>query len=65
MVEEPAESGCCGLGGEMVAMNRAQQKSAQALVAAKHQHVPRVREFARQVLDLLEMTVKPLLQLRQ
>jgi hypothetical protein len=49
----------------MVAMNRAQQKSAQPLVAAKQQHIPRVRELTRQVLDLSEMTVKPLLQARK
>src|SRR5437879_3996132 len=65
VVEEPIKAGRRRLSREMVAMNGAQQKSAQAARAAKEQHVARVRQLPRQVLDLPEMTVKPLFQLWQ
>ena len=65
VVEEPIKAGRRRLSREMVAMNGAQQQSAQTARAAKDQHIARVRQFPRQVLDLAEMAVKPLLQLRQ
>ena len=49
----------------MVAVNRAEQKRPQAAPAAEEEHVPGVGQFAGQVLDLPEMTVEPLLQLRE
>src|SRR5947207_6768803 len=65
VVEEPIKAGRRRLSREMVAMNGAQQQSAQTARAAKDQHITRVRQFAGEMLELAEMVGKRLLQLRR
>ena len=64
MVKETVKTSQRRLRREMLAMNRAQQKRAQPALATEAQELARVRQFAGQVLDLPEMGVKPLIQLR-
>ena len=65
LVEVGVEAGDAALHLEMIAMHRAQKKSAEFLRAAKFEKVTRVRQRAHGVLCLPETVVKPAFQLQQ